>query len=136
MVISCISVRKNKWFNPVGRPWGDYSWITSGKKAVPLPPAMAQKPETKALETLALQIQTPPVLVYPNPVQDFIYISNAVRCPYMLRDITGNVLLQGSIGDEIHYKLDIGNVQSGCYFLSIYENQSLKKTFKIIVQNK
>ncbi|HTM65748.1 MAG TPA: T9SS type A sorting domain-containing protein [Flavipsychrobacter sp.] len=54
--------------------------------------------------------------VYPNPAKEALYLKNAEGQAYLITDIAGRVLLQGSMKGR---SIDIGALNSGLYLLRI-----------------
>jgi len=54
--------------------------------------------------------------VYPNPAKEALYVKNAAGQPYLITDIAGRVLLQGSMKGR---SIDVGALNSGLYLLRI-----------------
>ena len=73
--------------------------------------------------------------VYPNPADEFITLETGDYgfglLYYNFYNINGNVLLNGKVnGDQ--YRIYMGNLKSGTYFLRLSERSKILKTFKII----
>jgi hypothetical protein len=54
--------------------------------------------------------------VYPNPAKEALYLKNAEGQAYLITDIAGRVLLQGSMKGR---SIDVGALNSGLYLLRI-----------------
>jgi len=54
--------------------------------------------------------------VYPNPAKEALYLKNAEGQAYLITDIAGRVLLQGSMRGR---SIDVGMLNSGLYLLRI-----------------
>jgi hypothetical protein len=54
--------------------------------------------------------------VYPNPAKEALYLKNAEGKAYLITDIAGRVLLQGSMKGR---SIDVGMLNSGLYLLRI-----------------
>ncbi|HTM65467.1 MAG TPA: T9SS type A sorting domain-containing protein [Flavipsychrobacter sp.] len=54
--------------------------------------------------------------VYPNPAKEALYLKNAEGQAYLITDIAGRVLLQGSMKGR---SIDVGMLNSGLYLLRI-----------------
>ncbi len=63
------------------------------------------------------------LVVYPNPAKDQILVhsSNFRNAPYVVFDITGQAVLNGSLGSEVN-ALDISNLANGVYVLQVENN--------------
>jgi hypothetical protein len=72
--------------------------------------------------------------VYPNPTtnQIFIKINSPIEnYSYQITDILGNLISLGNIKDERQIE-GLSVLTTGTYFLNIYDNKRIIKTFKII----
>ena len=74
------------------------------------------------------------LIVYPNPVDDFINIDlgsfNSEKYRYELYDITGKLMQNGNITDKIT-KLDMTPYASDIYFIRLSLDNKLIKNFKV-----
>jgi hypothetical protein len=69
------------------------------------------------------------IIVYPNPTDGIINIATNLDITYSVRDLLGKIIIQSSDKKQ----LDLSNVESGVYFLSInHEGQIFNK--RIIIE--
>ncbi|MAZ30647.1 MAG: hypothetical protein CMP57_00975 [Flavobacteriales bacterium] len=69
--------------------------------------------------------------VYPNPVNDYLYIDSHGAFNFNLYNLIGNVVFsQSSVG---HTRLDISSFQSGIYFYSLASMSSNKELQKLVI---
>ncbi|MGB1206427.1 MAG: T9SS type A sorting domain-containing protein [Chitinophagales bacterium] len=62
------------------------------------------------------------MVAYPNPAADYIYLSNLTeKSSYMLMDMTGKIVLKGTINDVSKPKISINHLENGMYFLQCNE---------------
>ncbi|PLX11220.1 MAG: hypothetical protein C0594_03930, partial [Marinilabiliales bacterium] len=74
------------------------------------------------------------VLIYPNPVHSFLFISNNTPdWKYQLYDVNGKLLLSESVNKELE-SLDLSGLKSGLYLLKIWDEYKTE-TKRIIVGN-
>lgn len=71
------------------------------------------------------------IFIYPNPANNFINIESNFKFSFILKDITGKIIIQKQNLNN-NYKLDLNNLKSGIYFISIFYN-SKQITKKIVV---
>ncbi len=72
--------------------------------------------------------------VYPNPATNILNVDlyqNNVEIPYYLTDLTGKIVMQGQL-QVTENKLDIGQLASGIYSLTIVTKEKQKESVKII----
>ena len=68
-------------------------------------------------------------LPFPNPVDQYLYINDALKNKYFeLYNLMGELVFSGKLKNELF----LGNLKSGTYYLNLTE---LKKVFKIIVSH-
>lgn len=73
------------------------------------------------------------ILIYPNPVQDFINVKSDVSISkVVIKDVIGRIVLE-TIPNENVLKIDLENFASGVYFLSCYSENNLIKQEKLIL---
>ena len=72
------------------------------------------------------------VLLYPNPVQNHLFIDTQKPQTYQIYSILGVKIIEGrlSVGSSI----DCSNLTSGVYLLSLTDNEGLSKTVKFVKQ--
>ena len=75
--------------------------------------------------------------MYPNPAADFVHISigktEVTGIQIVVRDVSGKIFLQKEMngsGDGI--KIDLSGMNTGMYFLNVYNDDKLIHTEKII----
>lgn len=69
--------------------------------------------------------------VYPNPVDDYLYIDSHGAYDFTLYDLIGNVVLyQSPVG---HIPLDLSTLQSGIYYYSLASTSSNKELQKLVI---
>lgn len=77
------------------------------------------------------------IAVYPNPTIDFLTLkvekSNFENLSYEVYDLEGKVIDKSFI-KENDTKIILNNLPNSIYFLKVFENKELIKTFKIIKQ--
>ena len=74
----------------------------------------------------------PIILIYPNPVQHQLTIQSATalnNMPYILSDVQGRILMQGSLNDRIN-TLSFTTLSKGLYFLQLGEGD--KQVFRVV----
>jgi len=76
-----------------------------------------------------------PILVYPNPVNDFvnIHFSSIDNPRIMLIDSKGQVVLKGTFEND-SCRLDLSTFENGVYFIQVEGKSSITRT-KIVVQH-
>ena len=85
----------------------------------------------------AQKFGTKPIVVYPNPAKQLIYIN--VNRPfnklsYRLATIRGQILITGTIPEYTGpYQIDVSNIPAGFYLLKV-KNKEAEKTFKIMLR--
>jgi len=77
------------------------------------------------------------IITYPNPVQNTLYldqVQNAKNAKLVISDATGSIV-SGSVEcqDENSLSVDVTNLSSGIYFITILSNSKLE-TFKFVKQ--
>ena len=77
------------------------------------------------------------MFVFPNPAEDFIYLTTAEIAlenelmSYKLFNLQGMLLKQNNINEE-ESKIYLNGLMPSLYLLQVYRNNKLLKTFKII----
>ncbi|MBK9282775.1 MAG: T9SS type A sorting domain-containing protein [Sphingobacteriaceae bacterium] len=76
------------------------------------------------------------ISVAPNPVIDVIYISlrNSVKVRWTLLDLVGNKVLTGEIDSSITNSVDLHDLASGIYILTVIENSNYSRIVKKIIK--
>ncbi|MBL0339495.1 MAG: T9SS type A sorting domain-containing protein [Bacteroidetes bacterium] len=82
-------------------------------------------------------------MVYPNPAKNRIFIEifekskSGSKFELNLRDITSRIIVTETKdhGGDFKFELDITNLKSGFYFLSIKDDSNVTETHKIIIEN-
>jgi hypothetical protein len=70
--------------------------------------------------------------VYPNPVQDILYLSAPTSANWTIADIQGRVLQTG-ITTEGVTNIPVGTLQNGVYVLTIRDEQGMTQTRRFVV---
>ncbi len=84
--------------------------------------------EFMTLSTLEIDARIK-LIIYPNPSRDFIFIKeNQLDLDFQLSDFSGKIILYG----EVNSKIDVSQLESGIYFLSIFQDKVLIQTQKIV----
>ncbi len=80
------------------------------------------------------QNDKPNITVYPNPTLGSLIIEHqfAVQPLVVLRDVNGKILKSDFIATNA---IDLTDLPSGLYFLSVVESMGYSHTFKIVKQN-
>lgn len=103
-----------------GSNWGQYSDVWN---------FTTKEDPNSAIEELYFS----DLLIYPNPVNDYLYIESSnqllYNMPYKLLNVVGKEVVFGVFESE-KFSLDLKNLSPGTYFLKIGE--SPQKTFKVI----
>ncbi|GGG56376.1 T9SS type A sorting domain-containing protein [Epilithonimonas arachidiradicis] len=75
------------------------------------------------------------ILLYPNPVKDFLFIDfndrNYQGSNYALFDVQGKIVKKGNISQQ-KSELDFSLLPASVYIIQIFQNNQNIKTFKII----
>lgn len=74
-------------------------------------------------------IDTLNIKVYPNPTDDFIYVSNAKKMNYNIIDMKGSIIMTGIINE----KIDVSFIAPGIYMLEIIKDNKKQKVNKIFI---
>ncbi len=87
---------------------------------------------------ISSQIEASQIRVYPNPVQDQLFIeingSNSyTQSTFSLFDLTGKMLLTKNIDSGLNY-VELNKIASGLYFYSISSGQLQLKTGKLSIE--
>lgn len=71
--------------------------------------------------------------VYPNPVNEYITISNSEEktVKYSISNLSGVLLMEGNIESKSVQKINLANLKSGIYFIAFHNGHS-KQNIKII----
>lgn len=73
--------------------------------------------------------------VYPNPTNDYVFVEGnlveLIDAEIEVYDISGKVVISGSIQNSFQSLIDFSNVNSGIYMMRINKNGA-QKTFKIV----
>jgi len=81
-------------------------------------------------------IKSPTIKVYPNPTVDNLVVDfngNNQHLSYQLFNTNGALLSDGNFNKGTS-NIDVSNLPTGNYVISILENNQLYKTFKVIKQ--
>jgi hypothetical protein len=71
--------------------------------------------------------------LYPNPVNNKLIIDSELqKCNYELNDLTGKLLLTGTANSK-KFELDLSNIVSGVYMLTLYDHEKTMRK-KLIKQ--
>jgi len=65
------------------------------------------------------------ILVYPNPANDRINLSNANGCSLEMFDVSGKMILNKTVS-EINSTIDVSNLVKGFYFIKIEKNGAVR----------
>jgi hypothetical protein len=82
------------------------------------------------------QVNTSPILVYPNPAEDFTMISissGLENVTFKLIDLVGGIVYQGSFESPSTNKIKLTSCHSGIY-LAIIESKGLRQSVKLIIE--
>lgn len=82
------------------------------------------------------EIKERPLLVYPNPVKDSLFISglNGIKTNAQLFDSKGKLVLKQTFSNDTY--LEVSEIKDGLYFLKLESTGGeIKKTFKIVKKN-
>jgi len=75
------------------------------------------------------------ILIYPNPVKDFLFIElndkNLQNTSYVLFDSQGRIVKKGNLNQQ-KSELDFSLMPSSVYIIQLFEKNQNIKTFKII----
>lgn len=72
------------------------------------------------------------VILYPNPIQGVLYISNVEKdYDVVISDVTGKQLISQHI-NENNANIDMNHISQGVYLIYIYKNENLVYTNKLI----
>lgn len=73
--------------------------------------------------------------VYPNPTSDFVYLNfkdkAPLACEYQMIDTEGKVMNKQKITEQ-SVQVSFVNKKTGVYFMRIFSDKTLIKTFKIV----
>ena len=114
----------NYIINEMLRKKDAYCWVLFGDPSLRIFPK--EEDETKLTETAINDVS----FAFPNPASSTLVISQ--RGHFYLYDISGKEILNQNINSE-NYNLDISNIPSGMYILSL-EKDNRKYVQKIIVK--
>ncbi len=70
------------------------------------------------------------ILVYPNPVDNYLVIRNAYNARMKVVDVSGSVILNKKL-DNDSYVLNTSDWQAGVYFVTLINGQ-MSRTFKVV----
>lgn len=91
--------------------------------------------EIISLDVKNLDTKEKDILLYPNPVKDFLSIdfreNSYQNSDYLLFDLQGQKIRQGTLNQQ-KSKLDFSLLSPSVYILRILQNNQVIKTFKII----
>ncbi|HOI32260.1 MAG TPA: T9SS type A sorting domain-containing protein, partial [Bacteroidales bacterium] len=74
------------------------------------------------------------VVIHPVPAKDRITLSNVPEsCELIVYNVSGQLVASYYLNKGIN-QLEVGSMQPGIYFASIFQNQQLIQTLKIIKQ--
>ena len=75
------------------------------------------------------------VSVYPNPVQDRLYIDNTFEVErLMIVNVLGQVIRDIRTDSQMFMTLDVSDLERGIYILSVYGNNDFKGTAKFMIK--
>ncbi len=69
--------------------------------------------------------------VFPNPVQDLLFVDYPDRAHFDLLDVNGQLISRGVLNGEI-YSLDLSDLQAGIYLLRVVTSEGLSRVEKIV----
>jgi hypothetical protein len=74
--------------------------------------------------------------LYPNPFKESIHFEfeNTGYKWLTLSNLYGRTLIEYNIEGKLSVKINKGNLPSGIYFLTIYDNQGITRTTKVIFE--
>jgi len=65
--------------------------------------------------------------VFPNPANDYILINGMEQgCRFVITDMMGKKVLQGTAGDESVLRIDVSRLVSGTYLLQYLADDTRK----------
>ncbi|PWJ43890.1 T9SS type A sorting domain-containing protein [Sediminitomix flava] len=90
---------------------------------------------SRKAETQTIELQSPRILVSPNPSEDFINISGLSNGEYVLTlaDLNGKAVLSQNINFNTTFRLDVSNMTNGMYILNIRGLNTNSNT-KLLIQ--
>ena len=69
--------------------------------------------------------KTVPFELYPNPVDDILYIEGKQMQKYLIFNILGNVLESKEIGDQTHLSLNLKHYEPNTYIIVLYTKDGI-----------
>ncbi|TDO97048.1 putative secreted protein (Por secretion system target) [Flavobacterium sp. 245] len=116
---------------------GQVFYMYIGESDYKVAQGVQQQEKDKALDTPDIEVPITELFVFPNPTTDYVNLSlkgleieNGIR-HYKLYDIQGR-LLQQRIINETETQISLSNLSSSLYILTVYIDNQVLKTFKIL----
>lgn len=112
--------------------FGGSVFVNSSRALLKLNPDKAAIPIEDVVTSL-VEANAPDVNVYPNPALDYIEVSRPGYEQFELIDISGTLVLKGSIDDQ---RIDLTTVIRGVYIIRLTDAQSVLAAKSIRLQKK
>jgi len=114
---------------------GQIAYHSYSSTAASVNEGVQQPYEISSLATDDASMEIKEIRLYPNPVQDLLYVDFGEKLTgkstYQLFDVQGKLVKQGNL-NLIKNELDMSSIPQSIYIMKIMENNKNVKTFKII----